>query len=64
MSGRLLTPVGIVEIAARLDVQRGTVDQWIQRGIFPESRWTVGGRPAWSWDTVEKWAKDTGRLRL
>ena len=49
-------PVGTVEIAARLGVKRGTVDQWRQRDIgFPDPRWTVGGRPAWQWDDVEAW---------
>lgn len=57
-----MTPVGIVEIADLLNVQRGTVDQWIHRGIFPDPRWTVGGRPAWEQTDVEAWAKTTGRL--
>ena len=39
--------VGIVEIAAALNVQRATVDQWRQRGILPAAPWQVGGRPAW-----------------
>lgn len=51
-------PVGAVEIAARLGVSRRTVDQWRQRDLgFPEPRWRVGGRPAWNFDDVEKWAK-------
>lgn len=57
-----MEPVGIKEIAERLDVQRKTVDQWLQRGIFPASSWTVGGRPAWDWDAVEEWARATKRL--
>jgi hypothetical protein len=48
--------VGIVEIAARAGVARGTVDQWRQRyQSFPVPRWQVGGRPAWNWDDVEPW---------
>ena len=57
-----MTPVGLVEIADRLGVTRGVVDQWRHRGLLPEPEWTVGGRPAWKWETVEKWAKKTGRL--
>lgn len=54
-------PVGIQEIAEKLSVVRATVDQWIHRGIFPERDWTVGGRPAWEWSTVRRWAEETGR---
>jgi len=55
-------PVGAVEVAARLGVARSTVDQWRQRGLLPAPDWTVGGRPAWSWATIEAWARSTGRL--
>ena len=45
--------------ATRLGVARRTVDSWRGRGTkgdpFPEPRWTVGGRPAWNWDDVERW---------
>ena len=54
-------PVGAVEIAQRLGVTRATVDKWRQRGIFPAPQWTVGGRPAWEWSTVDEWARSTGR---
>jgi hypothetical protein len=56
-------PVGAVEIADRLGVKRGTVDQWRQRKLMPDPRWSVGGRPAWNWPDVEAWARDTGRAR-
>jgi predicted DNA-binding transcriptional regulator AlpA len=57
-------PVGVVEVAARLGVTRKAVDQWRRRALgFPEPRWTVGGRPAWSWPDVEEWARRTGRIR-
>lgn len=56
-----MLPVGIPEIAERLKVERATVDQWRQRGVFPEPKWTVGGRPAWEWNDIEKWATKTGR---
>ena len=56
-------PVGTVEIAERLGVARGTVDQWRQRPAvnFPDPTWTVGGRPAWDWAEVHAWAVATGR---
>jgi len=57
-----MTPVGIVEIADRLGVERGTVDQWRHRGLLPEPRWVVGGRPAWNLDDIHDWAEETGRL--
>lgn len=54
---RQCDPVGAVEIATRLGVKRRTVDSWRQRDLgFPEPRWSVGGRPAWNWDDVERWA--------
>ena len=56
-------PVGIPEIAQRLGVKRPTVDIWRTRGLLPEPRWTVGGRPAWAWNDVEAWARASGRLR-
>jgi predicted DNA-binding transcriptional regulator AlpA len=56
-------PVGTVEIAERLAVTRSAVDRWRVRDIgFPEPRWKVGGRPAWCWADIERWAKETGRL--
>jgi len=54
-------PVGLAEIAERLNVARNTVDQWRFRDLLPEPQWTVGGRPAWDWPTIAAWAKDTGR---
>lgn len=57
-------PVGTVEVAARLGVTRKAVDAWRSRGLgFPDPRWTVGGRPAWSWAEVEAWARRTGRIK-
>jgi hypothetical protein len=55
-------PVGSVEIAERLGVKRNTVDHWRLRATgFPEPRWTVGGRPAWDWEDIATWARETGR---
>jgi len=58
-----IDPVGLEEIAVRLGVQRGTVDQWRWRQILPAPAWTVGGRPAWPWPVIEAWAQETGRAR-
>jgi hypothetical protein len=55
-------PVGIPEIAARLNVKRSTVDMWGYRHLLPEPRWQVGGRPAWNWPDIETWARESGRL--
>lgn len=56
-------PVGILEIAERLEVQRATVDKWLIRGLLPAARGVVGGRPAWCWvNDIEPWAVDTGRI--
>lgn len=56
-------PVGVPELAARLNVTRKAVDQWRARGLgFPAQTWTIGGRPCWDWPVVEQWAKETGRL--
>ena len=56
-------PVGIPEIADRLGVQRSTVDMWRWRDLMPEPSWTVGGRPAWNWDDIVRWAIETGRMQ-
>ncbi len=56
------TPVGQHEIAELLDVAPATVRQWSWRGLLPEAEFLVGGRPAWRWSTIERWARETGRL--
>jgi predicted DNA-binding transcriptional regulator AlpA len=59
-----MLPVGISEIAVKLGVKRATVDQWLQRRLLPPPDWTVGGRPAWNWPTVRRWAEETGRIEV
>lgn len=54
--------LGIPEIAEMFRVQRPTVDQWLQRGVFPAPDGTVGGRPAWRRGTALTWGRSTGRL--
>lgn len=60
--GDELDVVGMAEISDRLAVKAQTVSVWKLRGVLPEPEWTVGGRPAWRWDTIEAWAAETGRL--
>lgn len=55
-------PVGLVEIAERLGVKRGTAKQWHHRRLLPAPRWVVSGAPAWDWSAVERWARESGRL--
>lgn len=56
-------PVGAKEIGARLGVAEQTVRQWGQRGLLPEPTWPeVGGRPAWKWQVIQRWAIGTGRM--
>jgi len=57
----LCDPVGADDIAQRLGVQANTVHIWRKRGLLPEPKWTVSGRPCWNWPDVEKWAKETKR---
>ena len=54
-------PVGLQEIAARLGVAVETPKMWRKRGLLPPPRWTVAGRPAWPWEAILQWARDTGR---
>jgi hypothetical protein len=55
--------VGMVEIADRLGVARQTPRQWQQRKLLPAPdavvSWDI---PVWRWATIEKWAKETGRM--
>lgn len=56
------TPLGTSEIAQLLEVSRRTVETWRHRGIFPEPDLTVSGSPLWWKESVEEWARATGRL--
>jgi hypothetical protein len=52
------TPVGIAEIAKRLNVAPRTPSQWRFRGLLPKERWTVGGDPAWCWEhDIQPWVE-------
>jgi hypothetical protein len=54
--------VGEKEIAERLKVAPNTVHQWSKRALLPAADGRVSGMPAWHWNTVESWARATGRL--
>lgn len=56
-------PVAASDIAQGLGVQLDTVMKWQARGVLPDPTWTVGGRPAWDWWVIERWARQTGRLK-
>ena len=57
-----IEPIGIREIAERLGVKRATVDIWRIRKVLPDPEWTISGNPAWNWPTIQRWARETGRL--
>lgn len=58
-----IEPVGATEIGRLAGVNRATVETWTRRyDDFPEPRWTVGGRPAWSRPEVAAWLAQTGRI--
>lgn len=58
---RALEPVGVYEIAERLEVRQDTVNKWRDRfgpdteHPFPEPRWFVSNFPAWNWPDVITW---------
>ena len=54
--------VGEKEIAQRLRVAPNTVHQWSKRARLPAADGRVSGMPAWHWNTIESWARATGRL--
>lgn len=49
-------------IATRLGVPIDTVDKWKQRGLLPEPDYPQLRNPTWHWSTIQKWARQTGRL--
>jgi hypothetical protein len=56
-------PLGLAEIAKRLNRSRVTVDGWRTSKLLPEPDGEVGGRPAWWPETIDAWAKYTGRAK-
>jgi hypothetical protein len=64
---RLCDPVGVQEIAERLELPANTVSKWLWRvnvqGLpnFPNADYVVSGRKAWEWETVEAWLEESGK---
>lgn len=57
-------PVGPIEIAPRLGVDKRTVDKWLEKGLMPDPDYpSVNGLRAWEWRTVLRWAGVDGRIR-
>ena len=54
--------VSTQEIALRLGVKHKTVYTWRARGVLPEPDFDLGVGPVWLWETIEAWARETGRL--
>lgn len=54
-------PWGSGEVARALGVATATVQQWRFRGIFPDPDIRQGARNFWWPQTVELWARVTGR---
>lgn len=54
-------PLGRHEIAHLLDVLPQTVTVWQSRGIFPEPDMETRRQKLWWRETIERWARDTGR---
>lgn len=55
-------PVGATEIAKLFGVRRGTVHQWVQRGVFCHPKWRVGGILTYDLANVVAWGAETGRI--
>lgn len=56
--------VDVHEIAARLGVGVKTIHVWRStRRIMPEPDYDTAEGHLWDWETILRWAGDTGRLR-
>jgi predicted DNA-binding transcriptional regulator AlpA len=57
--------VGTREISERIGVGVNTVHLWRRRHPdFPQPITVVSGVHIWLWPEVQRWAEDTGRLRI
>jgi len=57
-------PVGLNEIAERLDVVGQTARNWASGPGFPTPDYvSINNGPAWEWTTVLRWVGETGRAR-
>lgn len=55
--------VGVAEIAEMLGVTRQRVFQLTKLEGFPEPTALLSAGTIWERETVEKWARETGRLK-
>jgi prophage regulatory protein len=50
------------DIAARLGISRARVSVLASRSDFPRPVGRLGRSDVWRWASVERWARETGRL--
>ena len=50
------------DIAERLGISRARVSVLASRSDFPRPVGRLGRSDVWRWASVERWARDTGRL--
>ena len=50
------------DIAERLRISRARVSVLASRSDFPRPVGRLGRSAVWRWATVERWARETGRL--
>jgi len=50
------------DIAERLRISRARVSVLAQRSGFPRPVGRLGRSDVWRWTSVERWARETGRL--
>lgn len=51
------------DIAERLGLSRARVSVLVSSPGFPRPIGQLGRSSVWRWSTVERWARETGRLR-
>jgi predicted DNA-binding transcriptional regulator AlpA len=51
------------DIAERLRISRARVSVLAKRSGFPRPVGRLGRSDVWRWTSVERWARDTGRLK-
>lgn len=50
------------DIAERLGISRARVSVLVSRSGFPRPVGRLGRSDVWRWTSVERWARETGRL--
>jgi prophage regulatory protein len=54
--------VAAADIADRLGISRARVSVLASRSDFPRPIGRLGRSDVWRWPSVERWARETGRL--